>query len=183
MSVEKLKSVGGTAAGLVLILIVLAIPIILLSGLASFSLWALKWIPGTIGFAIVGGLAILPLAAIPATRRFAASLYDLASIAFVVCLWLYALAFTYSEWGMLAVVLGVMIFGVGVVITGALAAIFSGTWVVLGNLAFLLALYVGARFMGVWLAHSAERRRLEQYYRDTPSNAIVTPAQRMNGDG
>src|SRR3546814_2395249 len=37
---------------------------------------------------------------------------------------------------MLGVVIGIMVFGVGVVFTGSLAAIISATWVVLGNLAF-----------------------------------------------
>src|SRR3546814_6480149 len=87
----------------------------------------------------------MPLAIIPATRGLASTLFGLALFVFGACLWLYALAFTYIEWGMLGVVIGIMVFGVGVVFTGSLAAIISATWVVLGNLAFLFALFLGAR--------------------------------------
>jgi hypothetical protein len=135
---------------------------------------ALDWIPSTIGIATFVCVVLIPLAIIPATRGFASSLFGLASFVFGLCLWLYALAFTYLEWGMLAVVIGVMIFGVGVVFTGTLAAILSGTWVVLGNLAFLFALFVGARLLSAWLARLADERRARRVMRDTPSSATIT---------
>ena len=177
MSVAGLKNAGGMAGGLVVLLVILAIPIILLTGAAEFSVWALDWIPGTIGIAITGCLVLLPLAVIPATRGFASSMYGLASFAFGVCLWLYALAFTYIEWGMVGVVIGVLVFGVGVVITGILAAIFSATWVVLWNIAFLFALFIVARILSAWLMGVHEERKLLRRIRETPSQAIVTPAR------
>ena len=93
---------------------------------------------------------------------------------FGACLWLYALAFTYLEWGMLGVVIGIMVFGVGVVFTGSLAAIISATWVVLGNLAFLFALFLGARVLSVWLARLADQRLLRRIMRDAPSTVTIT---------
>lgn len=174
MSIAKLKDVGGIAAGFLLLLVFLAIPIILITGAAKFSVWALDWIPGTLGIATLVCIVLVPLAIIPATRGIAANLFGLASLVFGACLWLYALAFTYLEWGMLGVIIGVMIFGVGVVFTGALAAIFSATWIVLGNLAFLLALFVAARFLSVWLAHLADQRTLRREMRDSPSKVIIT---------
>src|SRR3546814_4345121 len=70
---------------------------------------------------------------------------------------------------MVGVLFGVVICGVGVVLSCALAAIFSGTWVVLGNLVFLVALFVGARLLSAWLAHLAEQRLLRREMRDYPS--------------
>ena len=167
------------AAGVLILLVLLAIPIIFLSGVAEFSVWALDWIPGAIGLATLACLALLPLAIFPATRGFAATLFGLVSLIFGACLWLYALAFTYLEWGILGAVLGIVIFGVGVVFTATVAAIFSGTWVVLGNLAFLFALFVGTRLLGAWLAHLADERRLRRAMQDNPSSVIVT--QERNG--
>src|SRR3546814_1522462 len=68
MSIAKLKDVGGMAAGFVVMLAFLAIPIMFLMGAAEFSIWALDWIPGAIGIAILACLVIMPLAIIPATR-------------------------------------------------------------------------------------------------------------------
>lgn len=174
MSIAKLKDAGGTAAGFLLLLVFLAIPIILLLGTAEFSVWALDWIPSTIGFATLACVFLIPLAIIPATRGLASNLFAVASFVFGACLWFYAMAFTYLEWGMLGVIIGVMVFGVGVVFTGTLAAIFSATWVVLGNLAFLFALFFGARLLSAWLAHLAEQRLLRRAMRDTPSTVILT---------
>jgi len=122
MSILKLKDVGGAAAGILLMLAVFAIPIMFLIGAAEFSVWVLDWIPSTIGIATLACVVFLPLTIIPPTRGFAGNLYALASLVFGACLWLYALAVTYMEWGMLAVIIGVMVFGVGVVFTGTLAA-------------------------------------------------------------
>jgi hypothetical protein len=74
MSVESLKSAGGIAAGFVGLLVMLSIPVILLTGAAKFSVWALDWIPGTIGIAIVVCVVLLPLAIIPPSRGFASAI-------------------------------------------------------------------------------------------------------------
>src|SRR5690606_8081025 len=117
------KDAGGTLAAFLLLFAFLAGPVIFLLGAAEFSVWALDWILGTIGVAILGCLAVTPFAIIPATRGLASNLFALAAFVFGVCLWLYALAFTYLEWGMVGVVIGVLLAGVGVVFTGTLAEI------------------------------------------------------------
>jgi hypothetical protein len=174
MSIAKMKGAGGKLAGFLLLLAFLAIPTIFLFGAAEFSVWALDWIPGTIGVATLSCIALTPLAIIPATRGFAASLFGLAAFVFGACLWLYALAFTYLEWGMIGVVIGVLLAGVGVVFTGTLAAVLSATWIVLGNLVFLFGLFVGARLVSAWLAGQAEQRLLHRAMRDAPSTVILT---------
>src|SRR3546814_8890828 len=92
-------------AGFVGGLAFLAIPIMFLMGAVEFIIWALDWIPGAIGIAMLACLVLIPLAIIPATRGLASTLFGLASFVFGACLWLYALAFTYLEWGMLGVVI------------------------------------------------------------------------------
>src|SRR3546814_4520035 len=113
MLTEKLKNVGGMAAGSVVVLAFLAIPIMFIMGAAEFSIWALDWIPGAIGIAMLACLVLIPLAIIPETRGLASTLFGLDPSVFGECLWLYALAFTYLERGMLGVVIGILVLGVG----------------------------------------------------------------------
>jgi hypothetical protein len=173
MSITKLKDAGGTAAGFFLLVAFLTIPIIFLTGAAEFSVWALEWIPSIIGISIFVCIVLIPIAAIPAARGLVANIFRLASSVFFACLWLYALAFTYLEWGMLGVFIGILILGVGVIFTATLAAIFSATWVVLGNIVFLFALFLGTRLLSVWLHHLAEQRSLRAAIRERPSEATV----------
>lgn len=174
MSIQKLKTAGGMATGGIALIAFLSLPIIFLMGAATFSVWALKWIPSATGIAFFVCLVLIPFAVIPPTRRFAASMYQLISLVFAICMWLYALAFTYLKWGLLGVVLGIMFVGVGVVFAGAIAAIISATWVVLGNLAIFLVLYLGTRALGIWLEHLADERQRLIDVGDARPTAITT---------
>lgn len=174
MSSEKLKDAGGTALGFLIFVVLITVTVVFLFGAAEFSVWALDWIPNAVGMATLACIVLIPLMIIPVTRGFAGVLLLLASFVFGACLWLYALAFTYIEWGMLGVVIGVLVFGVGVIFTGALAALLTGTWVVLGNIAFLLALFVGARLLAAWMAQLADQRELRKAIHQSPSRATIT---------
>lgn len=162
MANAKLKNAGGAAAGFFLMFALLAIPIIFLWGAAEFSVWAMKWIPESVSISVLVCLIILPLSLIKPLQGLICQLYALASFIFGSCLWLYGLAFTYHEWGMLGVFIGVIAFGVGVIFTGTLAAIFSGTWVALGNIAFLFVLYFVSRLLSVWLDYKIDQRSVRQ---------------------
>ena len=170
---ERLKHVSGTVTGVLLLLLFLTLPVVLLLGAAEFSVWALEWIPSTFALGAGACLLLLPLAAIPVTRGAAAGFYGVISFLFGACIWLYALAFTYLEWGMIAVVVGVLLAGVGVIFTGLLAALFSGAWAVLGNIALLFAFFAGSRILSIWLSSLAEERRLEKEARERPSGVTV----------
>ncbi|OYX65546.1 MAG: hypothetical protein B7Y88_07800 [Sphingomonadales bacterium 32-64-17] len=159
-------------------LLILAIPLLFLFGLAEFSVWALNWIPDVFWIAMVMCIALIPLAVIPATRAIAGAAYGIAAFVFIAGLWLYSLAFTYTEWGMIGVVLGVIVAGIGVVFTAILAALFSASWSVLGNLAILIALGLGTRFIAAWLKASAVRRLVRQQMQEHPSEAIITQPPR-----
>ncbi|RIV85401.1 hypothetical protein D2V17_10590 [Aurantiacibacter xanthus] len=178
MLVNKVREIRGSAAGLLLLLLILAIPILFLLGLAEFSVWALNWIPDVFWIAMVLCIAMVPLAVIPAARAIAGAAYGMASFVFLAGLWLYSLAFTYTEWGMIGMVLGVLVAGIGVVFTAILAALFSGSWAVLGNVAILIALGLGTRFLARWLNASAQERLVRQHMQEHPSEAIITQPSR-----
>ncbi|WP_137680532.1 hypothetical protein [Aurantiacibacter suaedae] len=178
MMVTKIRQIRGSAACLPLVLLILAIPLLFLFGLAEFSVWALTWIPDVFWVAMVLCIAMVPLAIIPAARAMAGAAYGLASFVFLAGLWLYSLAFTYTEWGMIGVVLGVIVAGIGVVFTAILAALFSASWEVLGNVAILIALGFGTRFLAAWLNVSAQARLVRQQMQEHPSEAIITQPPR-----
>lgn len=180
MVVAKLKDAGGFAGGLLLVVALIALPVIFLMGAAEFSVWALHWIPSVIGIAMLICLLLVPFAIIPATRGFSAQLFGLISFVFGTSLWLYALAFTYAKWGLFGVVIGVMLFGAGVIAVGTLAAILSGTWMVLGNLAFLFGLFIVTRIASVWLSNLSEQRTLRRAMQENPSTAVIIAPHRLD---
>ncbi len=169
----RVSPLGLAVIGVVVLLAIIAVPVLLLFGAAEFSVWTLGWIPDLIGAAALVSLALVPLAFIPATRGLAGGLFGFASLLFGISLWLYALASTYIEWGMLGVILGVLLAGIGVVFTGILAALFSASWGVLGNIAVLLALSVVTRFAASFLRADAARRYLRKRTQENPSEAII----------
>lgn len=169
-----MKKVGGMIGGVIALGIIIALPVVLLLGIAEVSLWALDWIPDAIGWATAAGFLLFLLAVVPAGRGLAGSSFTVISFVYLVSMWLYAMAFTYLEWGLVGLVIGVMFFGVGVLLTGALAAVFAGAWTVLGNLAMLLVLFVVARMLGAWLLESADKRELRKSLKENPSQVTIT---------
>jgi hypothetical protein len=175
---EKLKSVGGGAAGAIILLAFLSLPFIFIYGAVEFSIWALDWIPDAIGWLIIICLPIAILCLFPFCRGFSSNFFGLASFAFGFILWIYCLAYTYTEWGLFGVIVGVVFFGIGVVLTGLISALLSGAWIVLGNIAFLLGLYIVARLLSGWMAYLNENRRLLKSMEGYSSDQIVIPASR-----
>lgn len=172
-AMNSLKSAGGLVGGIVLILAVIAIPILLLRGMVEVSLWALDWIPGTIGWATLAAVVLAPLAVIPASRGAAGPAYSLVAIIYLVCLWLYAMAVTYVEWGMVGLVVGIMLAGVGVIFTGFLAAIFAGEGTVVLNIVIMFVFVLATNFLGAWLSELALRRKLMKEEREEPSGVTI----------
>lgn len=170
---EKLKSAGGIIGGLAALAVIIAIPLILLKGMAEISVWALDVIPDTIGWATLAAIVLIPVAITPATRGLAAELFAVVSFVYLACTWLYAMAFTYMEWGFIGLVIGIMLMGIGVIFTGGLASVFAGEWTVLGNIALLLVLTVVTKVASAWLADLAAQRKLKAVMRERPPGVTI----------
>jgi hypothetical protein len=160
---DNLKTFGGVLTGFALVAGLAIFGIAILYGAAELSLWALEWAPSIFGAILLICIVILlPLAIIPASRGFAGNGFYVASYIFGIILWVLAMAFVYIEWGLFAVIIGLVLAGVGVVPIAILATIVEGQWGVLANLAMLLALTYGLRVFGFWLVEkSAERAILK----------------------
>jgi hypothetical protein len=153
------KNAGSVILGLAILVGISAIGIALLTGAAAFSVWVLKWtFPAftiTFLFAIV---LLTPLSLIPPTRGFSAMGFMIASFAFGAILWVWGMAYTYSVWGLFAVIVGLVLFGVGVVPIAMFAALVHGDWSNLGLFVVTAAIMIGCRVLGNWLAEKADAR-------------------------
>lgn len=174
---EKVKGAGAMLGGVILLLVIIAVPIMLIRGLAEISVWALDWIPDTIGWATFVAVILVPLGVIPATRGLAGLAYSAIAMAYLVCLWLYAMAFTYLEWGLVALIIGIMLAGVGVILTGGLAALFAGEWTGLANIGILFLFVIGANLLGTWLSDLAMRRKLRAEVKERPGGVTIIQSQ------
>lgn len=174
---EKIKLVGGgligavggglIGAGGVVIGIGIFVAILLLIGLlveggAWLSAKAYPWLQTISAITlIVLVVVLLPLSFFSRTRSFSGSGILISSYVFGLTLWVWGFLLTYVLWGGFAVILGLFLFGVGVVPIAMLATLFKGMWPTLGELVFLTVLVFGLRFTAFWLLAKATRGQME----------------------
>jgi hypothetical protein len=157
MSVKSaIKNTGPYALGLVIMLALLALPVLFIVGGVAIGDKILPWLMLlsilTLGFNIV---ILLPLALIPPTRPWAGLGFFISSYVFGLTGWFMGLLLTWILWGGLAVVIGLLIMGIGVVPIGMLATLFNGMWAELGLLTLAVILTFGLRILGMTLTENA----------------------------
>ena len=157
--VARVKETGSRVMGLAAMIGMIAVAAGLIVGAATFSLLVMKWtIPAFMITFLVSLVVLGPLAFIPPARGVSAIGFMTASFAFGVILWIWGMAYTYSVWGLLGVIVGLVFLGVGVVPVAMVAALVHGDW---GNLGIFLlgaVLTSGCRSLANWLAQKADER-------------------------
>jgi len=156
--VTKSKELGGIVLGLALLIGLLTLCMVVLNGIAAFSLWVMHWTFPAFGITFLISLVLLLLALIPLTRAVAAFGFLFASFSFGAILWLWCMAYTYSVWGIFPVVLGIVLGGIGVVPIGMFASLVHGDWSNLGLFIGTAVLMIGERVMAQWLAAKVDQR-------------------------
>ena len=162
----RAKDVGGVILGLVVVVGILAIGIALLTGAAEFSVWVLEMdLSGVLDHFSRLPSSFDPPCAYSSNKTLCCYwIYDR-----VLCLrsdpLIWGMAYTYSVWGLFAVVVGLVFFGIGVVPIAMFAALVHGDW---GNLAVFIAAAVltyGFRGLAYWLEAKASERaaRLDEF--------------------
>ena len=154
MSVKSMvSSIAGSAFGLVIMLAVIAIPVAFIVGGVWVGEKILPWLMFvsvlTLGLNIV---ILLPLALIRPTRAWAGVGFFISSYIFGATGWFMGLLLTWMLWGGVAVFIGLLIMGIGVVPIGMLATLFNGMWIELGLLFLAVILTFGLRMLGMTLA-------------------------------
>jgi hypothetical protein len=155
---QAAKNVGAFAVGTGVLIAIMLTGVSFIYGATWLSAHALPYIRGAADIAgLICLFVLLPLALFRRTRAFAASGLLASSFVFGLFLWMFGLIVTMSLWGILAVVAGLMLFGVGVVPIGMVASLFKGEWMMLVTLVVGLAVTLGTRFFALWL-----RDRMQQ---------------------
>ena len=162
---HSFKTTGFTAlfASAIILALLIAIPVLLLLGAAELSAMALGWMPVLfVGIAGAGaGLAAF-LALLQSKRGRAAAVALFTSVLLAALLWVWSLAFTYTQWGLLPVVIGLLIFGFGIVPVAAIVAIFEAQWTTLGLFAALIGCIYAFRVVGANLLRQATERAFDK---------------------
>lgn len=96
-------------------------------------------------------LVLLPLSIFRSLRSFTGGIIFVSSYIFGLVTWILGLVITYALWGIFAVIVGMFIFGVGVVPTAILALAVNGYWKSLFTLLMLSVVTFAARLFGVFI--------------------------------
>lgn len=155
---DRLKKIGWTVAGIALFVLVLVVPVLLLQGAvwASENLLPLLMFVAVFVFA-VDVAVLLPLSAVRGLRTFTGAGLQWSSILFGITTWLSGFIVTLDLWGWFAVVLGLFMFGVGVVPMGMVASVFNGAWPNFFWLGVMISVTFGTRLVGMAISESGAR--------------------------
>jgi len=82
----------------------------------------------------------------------------ISSFIFGAVLWLGAFVLTYSIWGLLAVIVGLFLFGIGVVPIALIATAIHGFWSPFWDLIITILCTLGARLIGILILGSVGER-------------------------
>ncbi len=154
---DVLAELGGVLIGGLLLGASFFIGLLFLLGSVWVSTKLLPWFSVFTWIAL--GLIVfvfLPLAIPRATRGVSSVALLVSSYVFGVTLWMYALLLTLTIWGIVAVVIGLLIFGMGVVPIAMLATLLNGMWLRLVELVLLTVMIVATRAGSVFLIASYE---------------------------
>jgi hypothetical protein len=154
---EALAGLGGLLILVVLVFASIAGVAVFFLGAAGASEKLLPWfsILTWIAFGLVVFI-FLPLAIPRRTRGVSAVALFIASYVFGATLWMEGLLLTLSIWGLGAVIVGLLILGIGVVPIAMLASLLKGMWWPLIELVLLTIMTIGSRVGALSLAESLE---------------------------
>jgi len=160
---ETLKGIGGCLLAIVGFAALLTLAVLFFSGAEWVSIHVLPWLMyASVIVTAILFLILLPLSAIKKARGFTAVTILVISYIFGITAWMEGLLVTLSTWGVVAVIIGLCFFGVGVVPMGILAALFHGQWEQMFDLIILTVLTFGCRFFALWLDGKNQTYKTDQ---------------------
>ena len=168
---EKIKSIGGTILGFGLMIGFFLLIAFLLNGVVVISEKVLPFLMSLTGIlTAILILVLAPLAFFKKTREWSATGIYLFSYVFGLTLWFYSALIAYVLWGFLALIIGLVILGIGVLPVALLASLFSGEWAILGNIVYLVVLTYGCRALAVFIASKIDND-IPSYNYDDPDSS------------
>lgn len=153
-----MKSIGRTS----LLFTIIAAIIVGISLLFTLGVKAAEFIApfllAVAGFLLVVNVMAVIAALSPKLRFISGTTLLVSSYIYGITVWIYGLVVTLSLWGVLALIIGLILGGVGVVPIGMLAALFNTEWSALLTLVALGALTIGTRITGLALTTPRSRQ-------------------------
>ena len=149
---EALRAIGGVllAGGIGIGFVTLLM--MLLYGATWASEHLLRYVSLAAQWAIVICIVILaPLAVFRRTRIISAFGFFSSSYIFGTCLWMMGLLSAYFYWGLKSIIIGICMFGVGVVPVALLASLFNSDWSAIGMMLTGVVLTYGSRMLAFWM--------------------------------
>lgn len=145
---NTLKSIGSTLLGIAIFVGIIVATILFFTLGAKVAFTIAPFINWLAGILFIINLALLLVALIPKARGIVGLIIYISSYVYGLSAWIYGLAVTLTLWGWLAVIIGVLLGGLGVVPIGILAAIFCGEWGIFWTLLLTVVLTYGSRTVG-----------------------------------
>jgi hypothetical protein len=157
MNIKSAISNIGTYA--LTLIVMLAIPVLLVLFIRGGVWLGEKILPWLMLLSIIvlafNIVILIPLSIISQTRPWAGLGFFISSFIFGMTGWFMGLLLTWTLWGGMAVIVGLLIMGIGVVPIAMLATLFNGMWIYLGILTLAIILTFGLRILGTILTESA----------------------------
>ncbi len=166
-AIEAIKGIGGGALGVIIFLLILLLPVVFIIVYIEGMAWiGLKFMPflvtATTIFTLISLLIFIPLLFFKETRALSGSALFFVSWIFGATLWLFSFLVTYMLWDFLGVLIGLFIFGIGVIPVALVASLFNGEWMMIANIVYMIILTFGTRFLGLYIAYKEEERILKE---------------------
>ncbi len=152
--IRALKNLGYLALYLALLVGLFLVGAMFLRGGVWLSERITPWLFTTSWVVLVlAVLGLLPLCVSKETRGVGGLGLTFVSYVFGATLWFWSLLITYTLWGWVALIIGLVIAGVGVLPIALLATAIKGEWTVFGELLFLMVATFGTRGMGLYFVN------------------------------
>ncbi|MFB6182227.1 MAG: hypothetical protein ABEJ24_05025 [Candidatus Magasanikbacteria bacterium] len=159
---ENVESFGWMILVLIFLIVFYFIATLFLEGSVWLGSKIIPWLAKAGGILFLVQLFVFtPLAFFRKTKAWSGIAIFYSSYLYGATLWLLSAITAYSLWGAGALIIGLMIFGVGVLPVAFLASLIHGEWLFLGGLTFMTFLTFGSRFLGAYLMSNSRNKKRE----------------------
>lgn len=154
---EALKTMGSYVLGIIIFIAIGLLIAFIIKGSLWFSVRIFPWMATIFWIVIALTIIILvPLSIIKKTRDIGLGGIFITSYIYGLLLWVWSFLITYSTWGWIAIIIGLVVMGVGVVPIAFLAALLNAQWTILLQMIILIAITYGTRLLVNFIAEKSE---------------------------
>lgn len=159
---ETLKGIGSFLFGIVIFVGLLLGSIFVLAFGAKASEIIAPYVWGVAIILFFVNIVTLLWAVVPRARGVVGIILLLSSYVYGLASWIYGLLVTLALWGWIAIIIGLILGGVGVIPIGMLASLFHGRWDIFFTLLMLIVITYGTRMVALALSESYETRKYDE---------------------